>query len=810
MLQNYFKIAFRNLLRHKGYSLINITGFALGIACCILIMLNVLDELSYDRFNEKSDRTHRVALSGRVGGNDFDIAVSCAPIGFTLVREFPEVEQATRIRNTGFPVIRYEDKVFSEERFWGGDSTFFGVFTTKFIAGTPEDALTKPNTVVLTQSTAQKYFGDENPMGKILNADNRTDWEVTGIVEDFPANSHFHFDFMGSLTTNGDSRSTIWLSNNYYTYIVLKEGAIPEQVEAKFPNLIKKYVGPQIQKIMGASLEDLFAAGGAYGYFLQPLNDIHLNSDLDNEIEPNGDGGYVLLFMLIAFGILLIACINFMNLATARSANRSKEVGIRKTLGSNKLQLIRQFLAETVFLTFISIILAFTFVYIFLPGFNQMAGKQLSFAIFDVWYFVPAILGFTFLVGLVAGSYPAFFLAAFEPVKVLKGSLSSADKSGSPTLRGILVVFQFAISIILLIGTMVVNDQLNYVQNKKLGFNKEQVVVVKKTDDIGRQIDVFIETLHRNSNIISAANSSTLPGKNFNTNVHNLPGSAGEEAYLIHEMRADVGFIETYQSEVAQGRYFSKDFATDSTGIVINETAANLLGFGDDAIGKIINEMGNRPENQTSLTVVGVLKDLHFESLHQKIRPMAIKLFRKNGFGRYVSVRVAPDNVKETLAFIKETWHQFAGAQAFEYAFFDQDFAKLYESEATTQRIMTLFATLAVIIACLGLLGLASFIAEQRTKEIGIRKVLGASVAKIVFLLSRQFTKWVVVANIISWPIAYFLMNSWLENFAYRTNLELTSFILAGCAALFIALLTVGYQTVKAAYRNPVDSLHYE
>ncbi len=810
MLQNYFKIAFRNLLRHKGYSLINITGFALGIACCILIMLNVLDELSYDRFNEKSDRTHRVALSGRVGGNDFDIAVSCAPIGFTLVREFPEVEQATRIRNTGFPVIRYEDKVFSEERFWGGDSTFFDVFTTKFIAGTPEDALTKPNTVVLTQSTAQKYFGDENPMGKILNADNRTDWEVTGIVEDFPANSHFHFDFMGSLTTNGDSRSTIWLSNNYYTYIVLKEGAIPEQVEAKFPNLIKKYVGPQIQKIMGASLEDLFAAGGAYGYFLQPLNDIHLNSDLDNEIEPNGDGGYVLLFMLIAFGILLIACINFMNLATARSANRSKEVGIRKTLGSNKLQLIRQFLAETVFLTFISIVLAFIFVYIFLPGFNQMAGKQLSFAIFDVWYFVPAILGFTFLVGLVAGSYPAFFLAAFEPVKVLKGSLSSADKSGSPTLRGILVVFQFAISIILLIGTMVVNDQLNYVQNKKLGFNKEQVVVVKKTDDIGRQIDVFIETLHRNSNIISAANSSTLPGKNFNTNIHNLPGSAGEEAYLIHEMRADVGFIETYQSEVAQGRYFSKDFATDSTGIVINETAANLLGFGDDAIGKIINEMGNRPENQTSLTVVGVLKDLHFEFLHQKIRPMAIKLFRKNGFGRYVSVRVAPDNVKETLAYIKETWHQFAGAQAFEYAFFDQDFAKLYESEATTQRIMTLFATLAVIIACLGLLGLASFIAEQRTKEIGIRKVLGASVAKIVFLLSRQFTKWVVVANIISWPIAYFLMNSWLENFAYRTNLELTSFILAGCAALFIALLTVGYQTVKAAYRNPVDSLHYE
>ncbi len=810
VFKNYLKVAFRNLLRQKGYSFINVAGLAIGIACCILILLYVQDELSYDRQPAHADRTYRITLEGSVGGNDFNMAISCAPIGPTLTTEMPEVEQYARIRNFGFPVLRYKDKVFSEERFYAADSTFLEVFAVALIQGDPKTALTKPNNLVLTRSMAEKYFGDEDPLGKSINADNRRDWLVTGVIEDAPVNSHIHYDFLGSLTTYEDSRQPFWISNNYYTYIVVRDGVTLAELSDKLPAIVRKYAEPQILQATGITFDQLIESGGKYSYHLQPLTDIHLRSDLDYEAEPNGNAATVTIFGVIALAILLIACINFMNLATARSSNRGKEVGIRKTLGSNRTQLVRQFLAEAVFTTCLAVVAAMLLVYLLLPHFNQLSGKELTLDSFMSPIVVLRLLGLAAVVGLIAGSYPAFFLAAFQPVKVLKGVRTQSGEGRSANLRTGLVVFQFTISIVLIIGTIVVNNQLDFIQNRKLGFNKEQVVIVHKTDDIGKQVYPFMEELRKNANIIDASNSTTLPGLPFSGNVHQRAGASGEDSHLIFEMRSDYDFAETYQIKMAAGRYFSRAWSTDSSAIVLNQAAVQTFGLTDDPIGQEISAMGRTTEESEHFKVVGVMEDFHFESLHQKIRPMAIKLHHRGGLGRYVSVRVAPGHIQETVAAIEETWGKFAGSQAFEHTFFDRDFARLYDAETQTRKILTLFSMLAVVVACLGLFGLASFTTEQRTKEIGIRKALGASVAAVIALLSRQFIKWVLVASAIAWLIAGFAMRSWLQNFAYHTNLEPWSFVIAAIGALVIALLTVSYQTIRAALMNPVDSLRYE
>lgn len=803
------KIAFRNLIRQKGYSFINIAGLAIGVTCCILILLYVVDELSYDRYNEKADRIYRVGVKGIVGNHEFNQVITAAPMAAALVRDYPEVIEATRFATFGYPVVRYKDKVFSEEKFYWGDSTFFEVFSIPFWEGDPKTALTKPNTVVITRAMAEKYFGDEDPMGKLLNTDNRRDYLVTGVIENIPQNSHFHFDFMASLESYETSRQQIWLSHNYYTYIVLREGASPENLEAKFPDLVRKYVGPQLQEAAGISYDQMVESGGAFGYFLQPLTDIHLHSDLDYEIEPNGNVAYIYIFSVIAFAILLIACINFMNLATARSANRAKEVGIRKTVGSSRQQLVQQFLAETVFMAVLAIILALFLVEFFLPLFNNLSGKNLYLHYFDNFVTIPMLVGLALFVGLLAGIYPAFFLAAFRPVSVLKGGGLQRTNGRSPLLRSGLVVFQFTISVTLFIGTFVVYDQLNYIQNKKLGFNKEQIVVVEKTDDLFERIVPFMDELRQYANIISVSNMSTLPGKNFGSSAFRLAGASGEQTHVLWTMRSDYDFAKTYEIEMAAGRFFSPDWGTDSSALVLNETAVKELGL-TGAVGKDLVQLGRSPEEAQTYKIIGVMKDFHFESLHQKIRPMTIRLFGADNRGRYLSVRVRPDDIRNTLAFLDKTWKKYAHDQAFEYVFFDQEFAKLYEAEQRTSKILTVFSVLAILIAGLGLFGLASFITEHRTKEIGIRKVLGASITNVVLLLSKQFTKWVLFASLIAWPVAYFVMNKWLESFAYRTHIHVQIFVLSALAALVIALITVSYQTVKAALANPVTSLRYE
>jgi len=807
MFKNYVKIALRNFLKQKGFSLINIFGLAVGVACCLMIVLYVFDELSFDRYHEKAKQIYRVGIDGFINNTSFQGVVTCSPMAQALVREFPEVTAATRLRNFGFPVFRYGDKVYSEERVFWVDQSFFDVFTVTFLRGDMTTALAEPTTIVLTRSMALKYFGDENPVGKTLNADNRRDYLVTGVVDDPPRNSHFHYDFLASLSTYEDSRNPIWVSNNYYTYFVLQEGASPESVEEKFIELVKKYVGPQIQAAAGISLEQFFESGGEWGYFIQPLTDIHLRSHYEFELEPNGDIDYIYIFSVIAIGILLVACINFVNLATARSVNRAREVAIRKTVGSMRGQLIRQFLAETTMLSFIAVLTALIIVQFVLPAFNNITGKELAVPYHTSIYTIPALLGVVLFIGILAGIYPAFFLASFEPASVLKSETGGRVRKSH--LRNALVVFQFTVSIVLIIGTFIVNRQLKYIQDKNLGFNKDQIIVVKKTDDLENQIRAFRQELLNNPSVINATNTRNLIGDAFGNSAFSLAGASGEEAHLLWTYFTDPYFADTYKIDMAAGRYFEEGRQADQQAVVINETAVKKLGL-EDPVGRQIVDMGPTPDQSQTLTIIGVMKDFHFESLHFQIRSLIVLPYGPDNRGRFISVRVKSEGIRETLAFLESTWRKFAGNQAFEYEFFDDHFAKIYRAEERTGQIFFAFSILAIIIASLGLFGMAAFISERRTKEIGIRKVLGATESKIVFLLSRQFTKWVILSNLIAWPVAYYFMHRWIQRFAFRPGISVWSFLLASLIVLGIALLTVSYQTIRAARSDPVELLRYE
>jgi putative ABC transport system permease protein len=807
MFKNYLKIALRNFLKHKGFSFINIFGLAFGVACCLMIVLFVLDEVSFDRYHEKADQIFRVGIDGYINNTSFQGVVTCAPMAETLVREYPEVTAATRLRNFGYPVFRHEDKVFSEERVFWVDQAFFDVFTVSFIKGDVKTALAEPNTIVLTESMALKYFGDENPVGKSLNADRQRDYLITGVVEDTPRNSHFHYDFLASLSTYEDSRRPIWVSNNYHTYLVLQKGASPRAFEEKLVELVRKYVGPQIQAAAGISLEQFFESGGEWGYFIQPLTDIHLRSHYDYELGPNGDIAYIYIFSIIVLGILLVACINFVNLATARSMNRAREVAIRKTVGSRRTQLIRQFLAETTLTSLFAVILAMFVVQILLPSFNNITGKALSIPYIENMVTIPALLAVVLFIGLLAGIYPAFFLASFDPAEVLKSEMGGKTKKSS--LRNGLVVFQFTVSIVLIVGTFVVDKQLKYIQNMNLGFNKDQIVIVKKTDDLGNQIQTFRQELVKNARVDNASNTGSLIGQDFGNSAFKIAGETGEETHLLWTYFTDPHFVDTYQIEMAAGRYFEEGRQVDQQAVVLNESAVKDMGM-VDPVGKQIVAYGPTREQEQAFTIIGVMKDFHFESLHFQIRPLIVLMYGPENRGRYVSVRINSEGIKETMAFLESTWRRFADNQAFEYEFFDDHFAQIYKAEERTGQIFFAFSLLAIVIASLGLFGLAAFIAEQKTKEIGIRKVLGATESKIVFLLSRQFTKWVVLSNLIAWPIAYYFMHKWLQRFAFRPEMSIWSYLLASIVVLVIALFTVSYQTIKAARTDPVDLLRYE
>ncbi len=803
MFRNYLKIALRNIFKYKAYSFINIIGLSIGIAACILILLFVNDELSFDRNNINSDRIFRVHTDGQLSGREINIALSPPPLGEALTKEFPEVLAYTRLMPNRNMLIRYKNNVFVENNFFWADSGTFKVFTIPFLKGNPDKALAEPHTVVLTESLAKKYFGNEDPMDKIMNFEDGTPYTVRGVVKDCPPNAHWHYDMFASMSSIGLANNDMWFNNSFFTYVLLNSKSSVHSLESKIEAFTKNKISKNIFEIFGTTYERMRASGMKYEFSFQPLTDIHLKSHLDYEIEPNSDIKYVYIFSFIALFILVLACINFMNLSTARASLRTKEVGVRKVLGSNKKQLITQFLFESMLITGIAVIIAVVLSEILLPLFNLLAGKSLHTGYFNNFEAIPAVIFTILFLGLLAGGYPAFFLSSFRPAVVLSSKLNIFKRSW---LRSILVVFQFAISIILLIGTFIVYSQMQFIQNKKLGFDKEHVLVIQRAWALENNTKAFKEELLKNSGIISASNSDNLPGEMFGQSVFRGSGDAAKQD-IFAAMSTDYDYAKTMGLELSEGRYFSREFPADTMKVIINQAAAGLLGY-NDPIGKSISRVGSTDSTRNKFTIIGVLKDFHFESLHQKIRPLLIFLNRNQT--AFLPVRVSSSDIAGNIALIKKLWKKFVPDKPLEYYFLNDRFDQLYRAEIKTGQIFTTFAVISILIACLGLLGLASFTAERRTKEIGIRKVMGATTGRIVFLLSKEFIKWVLIANIIAWPVAYYFMDNWLQSFAYRINISIWIFPAAGLVAFIVALVTVSTQTLKASLSNPVNALKYE
>lgn len=806
MFRNYLTIALRILRKQKIYTFINIAGLSIGMACSLFIFLWVLDELSYDRYHVNADRIFRVIKHGKGGGNEYYTALSPSPLAQALKDEFPEILEATRISDDSARFFRYGDKGFNENRVVFADANIFKVFTIPLLSGDPETALDEPRTMVITHSMAEKYFGDENPVGKTLRMDENTDILITGVAEDIPHNSHFHYDFIGSFETFKESVTQAWLLPILYTYVLLEDGADPAVLDPKLIRIIEKYYAPHYEATFGFTYEEDLASGGFSKIHLQPITDIHLHSHMIYEIEPNSDFRFIMVFSVIAIFILFIACINFMNLSTARSSIRAKEVGMRKVLGSRPAQLIRQFLAESTLLSFISLAIALALVEIFLPLFNKVAAKDIDPAFFSHWRILPAAVAIILIVGFLAGVYPAFFLTSFRPISILRGKLQAEVKN--PFVRNGLVLFQFSISIVLLVGTFVVYSQMQFVRNKQLGFDKEHIVIVPRAHVLAQHGEVFKQELIAHPGIRSASISSSCPGKGFAYLAYKQLNAPGDETHPMGTFIADHDFVQTFGLDIVEGRYFSADPSREKDTVVLNETGVRLLGL-KNPIGLRI--WGPEKDQYKMLTVIGILKDSHFHSLHEKIQPIGIRHLVAGGTRtRFVSVRLNPGNIAKALTFLKDKWEEFVPERPFEYIFLDEDLDRLYKTEWQTGHLMSAFSILSVFIACLGLFGLVAFSAEQRTKETGIRKVLGASSLRIVLAYSKEFTKWVILANTIAWPVAYFVMSKWLENFAYRTSIALWTFVLAAVLALLVALLTVTFQVIRAAIANPVHSLRYE
>lgn len=805
MWRNYFKTALRNLWKHKFYSAINILGLALGMACFLFILIYVKDELSYDRYHEQAEQIYRIHFFGKIFEQDVNIPQVGDPWGPMLVEDYPEVAGQVRLRERGFVLIRYEDKSFREERVIFADSTFFEVFSIPLLQGEPQQVLREPNTVVLTPAMAEKYFGRGNPLGKTLTVDGEHAYRVTGVMEPTPANTHFHFDFLFSMASLEESRSNAWMSFNFHTYLLLRDGADPKALEAQFPQLARTHLGSQLEQYIGTSYDDFLAGGNELNFSLFPLTRIHLYSHTDGELAPAGDIQYVYIFSFIGLFILLLACVNFMNLSTARASGRAREVGMRKVVGARRRQIVEQFLSESILLCFLSLFIAAGLLFLLLPHFNQLSGKLLTVADITRPWIWAAMLGVTLLVGVLAGSYPAFFLSGFRPIRVLKGKLSR--KAGDVWVRNGLVVFQFAITVGLIAGTLIINDQLQFIQNKRLGFDKERLLIINDAYALGNSLDAFKEELKRHPQVVNVTRTSYLPTPSSRNNTGHFLGRnpKAKDTHVVQSWRVDHDYVSTMEMELVQGRDFSREFSSDSTAAIINEEAARIFGL-ENPLGQEISTFSSAEGDIVTYRVIGILKDFHFESMRQKIGPLIMYLGRSSNF---LAIRMK-GTVAPFLQEMKGKWDAMASGQPFDYNFLDDRFDNMYEAEVRIGQIISLFTLLAIVIACLGLFGLATFTAEQRTKEIGVRKVMGAPMTSIFVLLTTQFTRWVLLANLLALPLAYYAMRHWLQGFEYRIDFSYYSLVLAALVALVIALITVSYQALRAARRNPVEALRYE
>jgi putative ABC transport system permease protein len=815
MFRNYLKVALRNLLKRKSYTLINVFGLATGMAVCLLIVLFINSELGYDSFHLKSERIYRVVLERKYPERSTHYSFIPGAIGEAIKTEFPEVEESTRVFNflgNGNYFIRIGEKVFEEQRVLLADSNFFRVFNAAFIAGDPATALQHPNTVVVNESTAIRYFGSaQNALRKPLATDGNNNIEISGIIRDWPSNSHFHFDLLLASATFPVTRQPNYINFAAHTYLLLKPNADAEGLERKFPHIVDKYVSGEIGRNFGQTFEQFKAAGNGYNYFLQPLKKIHLNSDMEGELGANGSMRSVYIFSIIALFILIIACTNFVNLSTARSVERAKEVGVRKTFGSLRSSLVSQFLVESILISFISLLLAFGIIFLLLPLFNQLAGKSMSFAYLLDPSSLLLLIVFSVLVGFVAGLYPAFVLSSFRPGVVLKGKFKS-NRYGI-LLRNGLVVFQFSISVILIICAIIVNQQISYMSGDRLGFNKEHLIVIERTDLLEQQNPAFKNEVKQVPGVMQVSGTTALPGQPNYFGISIQPVGSKEQM-TGRGLIADPEFAAALQLELVEGRFFSKQFSTDSLSIVLNEKAVKELGLKEPLGARltIMDENFNAPDGTPyQYTVVGILKDFHFQSLHQAIVPLVVTNAVKFGENMPITtVRVNAGNFNKVIAGIENVWKKFVPARPFHFSFLEQDLQQQYLAERTSQQIFTIFSILAVVIACIGLLGLAAYTTQQRLREISIRKVLGASVLNIVRILSVDFLKLVGLAALIAFPLAWWAMHNWLDDFAYRIPIRWEVFVLAGGVAFLVAIFTISFQAIRASIKNPVTNLRSE
>lgn len=790
MLFNYIKIAFRNLFKYKAFSLINVAGLAIGMTCCFLILLWVLDELSFDRFHENSSELYRAVVKV-INDNGITTTVyGPTPLGPGLQGEFPEVVDFTRYLPAPQLSLRHGDSVFNEKIMWV-DPGFFRIFSFPAIAGDLEKALDTPLSLVITRRIAKKYFGtDKEIVGKILKMNNQYDYEVKAVIEDVPSNSHLDFDILAPFTNlkYAGWQMENWVIPNTNTYVQLQEN-VPYK---DFNEKIVKFIEGHMTSFTFS--EDLF---------LQPLTEIHLHSDFAGDRSRLGNITHVYILSIIAIFILVIACINFMNLSTARSANRVKEIGIRKVVGAHRTHLIAQFYGESIFLSVVALLIALALAMLLLPSFNTLSGKELSLDLTSNWQVILGTGLITFFTGIIAGSYPAFFLSAFKPIRVLGGSSRSGAKS--VILRKILVVLQFALSVLLIISTAIVYGQLQFIKNKDLGYEKDNVLMIPMIS--GKKLDKSHDTLKnellKNPKVLGVTASSQNPtNSEAATIAFTWRGKNPDAQILLHANSVTIDYPSTLKMEIIEGRGYSSEIASDRSGkVLLNEEAVKVMGF-ENPVGETINYFKYKTE------VIGVVKNFHFQPVHKKIEPMLMGTWPIRG--GYTIVKLHPDQMAETIGFVKKTWGKIYPTDPFDYHFLDEDYDRLYRADERMGTLLNYFSVLAIFVACLGLFGLASFTTEQRTKEIGIRKVLGASTAGIVVLLSTDFLKLVLIANIISWPIAYYFMNNWLQDFAYRININWLIFLVATVLSLIIALITVSFKTTKASMANPVESLRYE
>lgn len=803
IFRSSYAVAIRNLIKHRTYFGINILGLSVGIASFIFIGLYVFNELSYDRFHTNYERIFTVTSPATIRGEDNHNARSSAALANTLLEEYPDIKQTTRIEKPGAIIVGKEDNLIVEERVLFTDERFLEVFDFNLDQGDPSNVLIEPRSLVLTASYAKKYFGSENPVGKeLLVGSDEVSYKITGIIEDCPANSHIKFDILGSISSRQEWNRTNWVGGRQYTYAEVKEGVNVHELENKIGGLFYKYMAPEIEYFTGMTIEEWEGSGNKVGYKLTPIKDIHLSSTFTHgQLEPSGSLSYIYIYSLIGILILVVAIFNFVNLATAHSSTRAKEVGVRKVIGSSKGQLIYQFILESILVTLFATLLAIVIVIFTTPYFIDLVGKNLAYTVTGHMAIPFVLFGLALIVGFLAGFYPAIVLSSFKSVEVLKGKVRSSMKSG--WLRNSLVTLQFSVATMIIIGTVVIYDQIDFMLNKSLGFDKDQVLVITQPDWLGNNLEVFKEEVRTLSGIEEITNSLTIPGKRFEIRSYRKQGE--REVYLFLNNQVNYNYLDVMGMELIAGRFFSKEFKSDSNAVVINEAAAKAFGF-EDPIGKplISAFKKDRP-----LKVIGVVKDYNIESLHKSVHPTSLELDTKSH--GYISMKISSgEDMRTLISALEERWKKTTNGKPFDYYFFDEEYENLYKSETTTGQILMVFATLSIFIASLGLIGLITFTTSARTREIGIRKVLGAGSGTLIRLLSKETLKLIGISTVIAWPLSYFACEYWLQNFANRIQVTPWTYPVATIAMILIVAITIGYQTIKAATSNPVDSLRQE